>query len=50
MTELKNLPATCAFGQLYDSLLLYKVVDQIKSDKIKDFLLKKGVCWRKQLC
>ena len=46
MTELKNLSATCEFGELYDSLLLYKVVHRIKSDRIKDFLLKKGVCWK----
>ena len=43
MTELRNLASTCEFGDLHESLLLYKVVDGIRSDKIRDALLKKGV-------
>ena len=43
MTELKNLASTCEFGDLHESLLLYKVVDGIRSDKIRDVLLRKGV-------
>ena len=43
MTELRNLASTSEFGDLQDSLLLYKVVDRIRSDKIRDALLRKGV-------
>ena len=43
MTELRNLASTCEFGDLHESLLLYKVVDGIRSHKIKDVLLRKGV-------
>ena len=43
MTELRNLASTCEFGDLHESLLLYKVVDGIRSDKIRDVLLRKGV-------
>ena len=30
MTELRNLASTCEFGDLHESLLLYKVVDGIR--------------------
>ena len=43
MTELRNLASTCEFGDLHESLLLYKVVDRIRSDKIRDVILRKGV-------
>ena len=43
MTELRNLASTCEFGDLYENLLLYKVVDGIRSEKIRDVLLRKGV-------
>ena len=43
MTELRNLLSTCEFGDLHESLLLYKVVDGIRSDKIRDGLLRKGI-------
>ena len=43
MTELRNVASACEFGNLYESLLLYKVVDGIRSDKIIDVLLRKGV-------
>ena len=43
MTELRNLASTCEFGDLHESLLLYKVVDRIRSDKIRDVTLRKGV-------
>ena len=42
MTELKILASTCEFGELHDSLLTYKVVDGIRSEKIRDVLLRKG--------
>ena len=43
MTELRNLLSTYEFGDLHESLLLYKVVDGIRSDKIRDGLLRKGI-------
>ena len=43
MIELRNLASTCEYGDLHESLLLYKVVDGIRSDKIRDILLRKGV-------
>ena len=42
MTELKNLASTCEFGELPDSLLPYKIVDGIRSEKIRYVLLRKG--------
>ena len=42
LTELRNLPASCEFQNLNESLVLYKVVDGIKSDKCCDVLLRKG--------
>ena len=42
MTELKNLTSTCEFGDLYDGLLIYEIVDGIQADKIRDVLLRKG--------
>ena len=35
MTELRNLVARYEFGELQGSLLLYKAVNGIKSDKIR---------------
>ena len=43
MTELRNVASTCEFVDLHESLLLYKVVDRIRSGKIRDALLRKGV-------
>ena len=43
VTELSNLTSTCEFGDPHESLLLYKVVDGIRSDKIRDVLLRKRV-------
>ena len=43
MTELRNLASTCEFGDLHESFLLYRVVDGIRSDKISNVLLRKGV-------
>ena len=43
MTELRNLASTFKLGDLHESLLLYKVVHGIRSDKIRDVLLRKGV-------
>ena len=42
LTELRNLAVSCEFQNLNESLLLYKVVDGIKSDKCHDVLLRKG--------
>ena len=42
MTELRNLGSTCEFGDLHESLMLYKVVDGVRSDKIRNVLLRKG--------
>ena len=42
-TELRNLALTFKLGDLHESLLLYKVVHGIRSDKIRDVLLRKGV-------
>ena len=43
MTELRNLVSTCEFGDLHESLLLYKVANGIRSDRIRDVLLMKRV-------
>ena len=42
MTELRNLASTCEFDSLHDSLLTYKTVDGIRSEKVRDILLRKG--------
>ena len=42
LTELRNLAASYEFQNLNESLLLYKVVDGIKSDKCRDVFLRKG--------
>ena len=42
MTELRNLASTCEFDSLHDSLLTYKIVDGIRSEKVRDILLRKG--------
>ena len=35
MTELKNLASMYEFGEFHDSLLTYKIVDGIRSEKIR---------------
>ena len=42
ITQLRNLPSTCEFGEVKEGLILYKLVDGIQSDKIRDTLLRKG--------
>lgn len=42
LTELRNLAATCEFGALHDELILYKIVDGIKSQSTTEKLLRKG--------
>ena len=42
VTELRNLASTCEFETLNDGLILYKMVDGIRSDKVRDNLLRKG--------
>ena len=41
-TELKNLATGCEFETLQGGMLLYKIVDGIKSDKLRGKLLRKG--------
>ena len=40
--QLKNLSLTCEFGDLKEGLTLYKLVNGIQSNKIRDTLLRKG--------
>ena len=40
--ELKNLASTCEFGELHNNLLIYKIGDIIRSEKVRDVLLGKG--------
>ena len=42
VTELRNLASTCEFGTINEGLILYKIVDGIRSDKVRDTLLRKG--------
>ena len=42
ITELRNLSSTCEFQDIRDGLILYKLVDGIKSNQVRDVLLKKG--------
>ena len=32
MAELKNLASACGFGELHDSFLIWKIVDNIRSE------------------
>ena len=41
-TELRTLARNCEFGAISDSLIMYKVVDGITSDKVRSTLLRKG--------
>ena len=43
MRELRNLASACECRDLHESLLLHKVVDRIRLDKIRDILLRKLV-------
>ena len=42
ITELKNLSSTCEFQDVRDGLIVYKIVDGIESDNVRDTLLRKG--------
>ena len=42
MTKLKNFASTGEFGELRDRLLTYKIMDGIRSEKIRDVPLRKG--------
>jgi hypothetical protein len=42
ITQLRNLSASCEFEQIKDGLILYKIVDGIKSEKVRDNLIRKG--------
>ena len=39
---MRNIPSRSEFGDVKDGLILYKLVDGIQSDKIRDTLLRKG--------
>ena len=41
-TQLRNLSFTCELEDVKEGLILYKLVDGIQSNKIRDTLLKKG--------
>ena len=41
ITELKNLSSTCEFQDTRDGLILYKLVDGIESNQVRDVLLRK---------
>ena len=40
VTELRNLASTCEFGTINEGLILYKIVDGIRSDRVRDILLR----------
>ena len=42
ITELRNLSSTCELLDIRGGLILYKLVDGIKSNQVKDVLLPKG--------
>ena len=42
ITQLRNLSSTWKFGDVKEGLILYKLVDKIQSDKIRDTLIRKG--------
>ena len=42
ITELRNLSSTCEFQDIRDGLILYKLVDGIESNQVRDVLLRKG--------
>ena len=41
ITELRNLSSTCEFQDTRDGLILYKLVDGIESNQVRDVLLRK---------
>ena len=41
ITQLRNLSSTCEFRDVKEGLILYKLVDGIQSNKIRDTLLRK---------
>ena len=42
ITQLRNLSSTWKFEDVKKGLILYKLVDKIQSDKIRDTLIRKG--------
>ena len=42
ITEVRNLSSTCEFQDICDGLILYKLVDRIESNQVRDVLLRKG--------
>ena len=42
ITQLRNLSSTWKFEDVTEGLILYKLVDKIQSDKIRDTLIRKG--------
>ena len=41
VTELKNLSSTCEFETINEGMILYKIVDGIRSSRVRDVLLRK---------
>ena len=42
VTELKNLSSACEFENIKEGMILYKLVDGVQSDRIRDTQLRKG--------
>ena len=40
--ELKNLALTCEFGEIRESMMTFRIVEGIKSDAVRDRLLRQG--------
>ena len=42
ITELRNLSSTCEFQDIRNGLMLYRLIDGIESNQVRDVLLQKG--------
>ena len=42
ITELRNLSSTCEFQDIRNGLMLYRLIDGIESNEVRDVLLRKG--------
>ena len=42
VTELKHLASICEFGDILDGMLTYRIVEGIRSDAVRDRLLRQG--------
>ena len=43
ITELRNLSSVCEFQNIRDGLILYKLVDGIESNQVRDVATKEGI-------